>query len=204
MPRVGILGGTFNPPHIGHLVCAQEAHGQLGLDRVVLMPAREPPHKRVADEPGPRHRLELCSLAADADERLAVSALEIDRPGPSFTADTLRELHEHAPEDELIFIAGADMAASLSTWHEPEQILRLASLAVAERGGMDRGEVSERLGELGDSERVSFFGMPRIDVSSSEIRARVAAGLPIRYLVPDAVAHYIERHQLYRGALVRT
>jgi nicotinate-nucleotide adenylyltransferase len=198
MARIGILGGTFNPPHMGHLVCAQEAHSRLELDVVLLMPAGQPPHKQVADEPGPAHRLELCRLATAKDDRLAVSPLEVDRPGPSYTVDTLRILHDHHPEDNLIFIAGGDMACSLPSWHRPEEILRLATFAVAERAGVDRGEIAERIGSLADNGQVEFFGMPRIDISSSEIRRRVAEDRPIRYLVPDEVAQYIARERLYR------
>src|SRR3712207_648886 len=103
MPRVGILGGTFNPPHVGHLVMAQEAHAQLGLDRVVLMPVARPPHKEAPDDPGAEVRYELCRRAIGQDERFAVSRLELDRGGPSYTVDTLREIHASAPGDELTF-----------------------------------------------------------------------------------------------------
>jgi nicotinate-nucleotide adenylyltransferase len=196
--RLGILGGTFNPPHLGHLVCAQEALSEVGLDRVVLMPVSVPPHKELPDDPGAEHRLELCRLAAADDERLEVSRLEIDRGGPSFTVDTLRELHDRRPGDQLTFIAGGDMARSLPAWRAPEEVLELAAFAVAEREGAARDEILEALGGLAGRERVTFFAMPRIDVSSSTIRRRVAEGRPIRYLVPDAVARYIESEALYR------
>jgi nicotinate-nucleotide adenylyltransferase len=198
--RVGILGGTFNPPHLAHLVCAQEAYAQLGLDRVVLMPAGEPPHKRLAPaDPSPQQRYELCVAAVADDDRFAVSRAELDRPGRSFTADTLRLLRERDPQDELTFIVGGDMAASLPSWHEPEAVLSLATLAVAERVGAKRAAIERRLAPLAGSDRVVFFEMPRIDVSSSLVRERVAARRPIRYLVPDAVAEAIERAGLYRA-----
>jgi nicotinate-nucleotide adenylyltransferase len=200
--RVGILGGTFNPPHIGHLVCAQEAHAQLDLDVVVLMPVNSPPHKEAVGDPGLEHRLELCRLVVAKDERLAVSRLEADRPGPSFTVDTLEELHEASPGDDLIFIVGGDMARSLPSWREPERILELATLAVAEREGVGRTDIAETLAPLHGEERVTFFDMPRIDVSSTMVRERVAAGRPIRYLVPDEVASYIQTQGLYRGVEV--
>jgi nicotinate-nucleotide adenylyltransferase len=203
MARVGILGGTFNPPHIGHLVCAQEAHAQLELDVVLLIPTRIPPHKEIADEPGAEHRVQLCRLASEADERLAVSRVEVDRSGRSFTVDTLRSLRETSPEDELTFIVGGDMAGSLPAWREPEEVLRLATLAVAERGRDSRARVAERLASLQGAQAVEFFDMPRIDVSSSLVRARVRASLPIRYLVPDAVAEYIEANALYRAVVAR-
>ncbi|MBB4663822.1 nicotinate-nucleotide adenylyltransferase [Conexibacter arvalis] len=198
--RVGILGGTFNPPHLAHLVCAQEAHSQLGLDRVLLMPAGEPPHKTVAPgDPSPEQRFELCRLAVAGDERFEVSRIELERPGRSYTADTLRLLHERAPEDELVFIVGGDMAASFPSWREPEAVLSLATLAVAERRGSKRDAIERALEPLAGSERVTYFDMPRIDLSSSELRARVAQGRPIRYLVPDAVAEAIAAEGLYHG-----
>jgi len=204
MARIGILGGTFNPPHIGHLVCAQEAHGQLELDVVVLMPVNAPPHKDAHGDPGVEHRLELCRLLVAKDERLAVSRIEADRPGPSFTVDTLEELHDESPGDDLIFIVGGDMARSLPSWREPERILELATLAIAEREGVGRTDIAETLAPLRGADRVSFFDMPRIDVSSTRIRERVATGRPIRYLVPDDVARYIATQGLYRGVQVAT
>jgi nicotinate-nucleotide adenylyltransferase len=195
---VGILGGTFNPPHLGHLVCAQEALVQLGLDRVVLMPVARPPHKEARDDPGPQARAVLCDLAVAGDPRLEVSRLEVERGGASFTVDTLRELHARAPEQDLSFIVGGDMAESLPSWREPEAVLRLARLAVAERSGVRRDDIAHRLAPLHTGDRVRFFDMPRIDISSSLVRSHVAAGRPVRYLVPDAVAEEIERRGYYR------
>jgi nicotinate-nucleotide adenylyltransferase len=199
--RLGILGGTFNPPHIGHLICAQEAHAQLGLDRVVLMPAGQPPHKQVSADLGAEARHELCRLAVAGDERLAVSRLELERPGRSWTVDTLRALRDESPQDDLTFIVGGDMARSLPTWREPETVLELATLAVAERAGSEREEIRGELRALPSAsrDRVRFFDMPRIDVSSSAVRERVATGRPIRYLVPDAVADAIAGNGWYRA-----
>jgi nicotinate-nucleotide adenylyltransferase len=202
--RIGILGGTFNPPHLGHLVCAQEAIWQLELDTVVLMPVGVPPHKEAGDDPGPELRLALCEAAAAKDDRLAVSRLEIDRAGPSYTVDTLRGIHATSPGDELTFIVGGDMAASLPEWREPEAILELATLAVAERAGNRRDEISERLRSLRGSDRVRFFSMPRIDISSTDVRDRVRADRPIRYLVPDDVARLIGARGLYRAEVPTT
>jgi nicotinate-nucleotide adenylyltransferase len=195
--RIGLLGGTFNPPHIGHLVCAQQAIAELELDRVLLVPVHEPPHKGVEADPGVEHRVELCVRAVTGDERLAVSRVDADVPGPSFTVDTLRRLHDRLPGDQLTFIVGGDMALSLPTWREPGAILALAELGVAEREGVRRADIAERLSGL-PVERVRFFDMPRLDVSSSLIRRLVAAGKPIRYLVPDAVEDYIATAGLYR------
>jgi nicotinate-nucleotide adenylyltransferase len=197
--RIGILGGTFNPPHIGHLICAQEAHVQLGLDLVLLMPVRTPPHKTVEDEPGVGHRLELCRLAVAGDQRLRASSLEAEREGPSYTVATLVQLHACAPESELYLIVGGDIAAGLPSWREPERVLSLATLAVAKRRGTRRSDVRQALASLRGGERAVFFAMPRIALSSTIVRRRVREGLPIRYLVPDAVAAYIEEHHLYGG-----
>lgn len=196
--RIGIFGGTFNPPHIGHLVCAQEALVQLGLDRVVLMPVSVPPHKEVPDDPGADVRLEMCRLAVARDERLDVSDLEVARGGRSFTVDTLREIHARNPGDDLTFIVGGDMARSLPAWREPEALLSLATLGVAERAGAVREDIAARLASLHEDEgRVRFFDMPRIDVSSSFLRRRVSEGKPIRYYVRDEVAQFIGARRLY-------
>jgi len=198
--RIGILGGTFNPPHLGHLICAQEAYLQLGLDRVTLIPARIPPHKPVEDEPGAGHRLELCRLAIRGDqERFEVSDLEIGRDGPSFTVDTLEELHSSAPDHELFLIVGGDIAAGLPDWHEPERVLSLATLAVAKRRGTSKVAVDSALESLRGGERTQFFRMPRIGISSTMLRDRVRSGQPIRYYVPEAVELYITHHRLYAG-----
>jgi nicotinate-nucleotide adenylyltransferase len=197
--RIGIFGGTFNPPHLGHLICAQEAHVQLGLDRVLLIPVRVPPHKAVEDEPGPEHRLELCRRAVAGDPRLAVSALEIERDGPSYTAATLEELHASSPDQELYLILGADVAAGLPGWHRPERVLSLATPAIARRRGTARTTVRAALAGLPGGERAEFFPMPRIGVSSTMVRRRVRERLPIRYLVSEEVAAYIDQHSLYGG-----
>jgi nicotinate-nucleotide adenylyltransferase len=198
--RIGILGGTFNPPHLGHLVCAQEAYLQLGLDRVMLMPARIPPHKPVEDEPGVAHRLELCRLAVQGDnDRFEVSDLEAVRPGPSYTVDTLDQLHARAPDSELFLIVGGDIAAGLPRWREPDRVLSLATLAIATRQGTEPETVDRALAEVRGGDRATPFAMPEIGVSSTMIRDRVRAGQPIKYLVPDLVASYIDRHGLYRS-----
>jgi nicotinate-nucleotide adenylyltransferase len=196
--RIGVLGGTFNPPHLGHLLCAQEAYVQLELDAVTLMPARIPPHKPVEEEPGVEHRLELCRLAAREDPRFEVSDLEVDRPGPSYTVDTLSELHSKAPDNELFLIVGGDIAAGLAEWHEPERVLSLSTLAIAERSGTPREAVDEALERLDGGDRARFFQMPTIGISSTLVRERVRAGLPLRYLVPEPVESYIADRGLYR------
>ncbi len=198
MARIGILGGTFNPPHLAHLVCAQEALVQLGLDLVVFVPVGRPPHKDAPDDPGGEHRLAMCRRAVAGDERLVVSRLELDRAGPSYTVDTLQEIHATSPGDDLTFIVGGDMAHSLPTWREPEAVLELATLAVAEREGAARRDIAERLAPLAGADRVRFFDMPRIDISSTAIRSRVRELRPIRYLVPDDVVRAIGAGGWYR------
>jgi nicotinate-nucleotide adenylyltransferase len=182
---------------VGHVVLAQEAHWQLGLDTVVLVPFGEPSHRTLEHDPGAEVRLTMCEHAIAADARFGVSRIEIDRAGPSYTVETLRELRERAPDDELVLLIGGDQAAALSTWREPEEIMSLALLGVAERDEWRREEIAERLGSLCDPDRIRFFDMPRIEVSSTLVRARAAAGRPIRYLVPDKVANFIGAQSLY-------
>jgi nicotinate-nucleotide adenylyltransferase len=180
-------------------VCAQEAYDRLELDRVLLVPVNTPPHKEARADPGVDVRVRLCELAVAGDERFQVSRVEADVPGRSYTVDTLRGLHDRCPEDELTFIVGGDMAHSLPAWREPEAILELAVLGVAEREELRREEISRSIASLrGARDRVRFFEMPRLDVSSSLVRRRAGEGRPIRYLVPDAVAEYVEREGLYR------
>jgi nicotinate-nucleotide adenylyltransferase len=199
LTAVGILGGTFNPPHLAHMVCASEARAQLSLERVLLVPTGVPPHKPMDDEPGPMHRLEMCRLAlGEHHDWLQVSAIEINRDGPSYTVDTLREIHATNQGDELTFIVGGDMAWSLPAWQEPEAILELASVAVAERAGARREEVRARLAGMAGAHRISYIDVPRLDISSSALRRRVREGRPIDYLVADAVADYIDQRRLYQ------
>jgi nicotinate-nucleotide adenylyltransferase len=198
--RVGILGGAFNPPHIGHLVCAQESLIQLELESVLFVPVGEAPHRELENDPGPETRLEMVELAIEDDDRFAGSRMEIDRDGPSYTSDTLRELHAAQPDDEHVLILGGDQAAALPEWHEPEQVLKLAQVAVVERSNWSRNAVGIRVGRLEGAERIRYLDMPVIQVSSSSIRRRIAAGLPIRYLVPDRVASFIDSKDLYATA----
>ena len=200
MPRLGLLGGTFNPPHVAHLVAAQEARFQLELDRVVLIPVHTPPHKEAEVDPGPEARLRLCEAAVAGDPGLEVSRVEVDRAGPSYTVDTLRAIHSASAQSELVFILGADQAHGLPSWREPEAVLELASLAVAAREGVGREDLRERLAGLCPPGRITFFDMPRLDVSSTDVRRRVRTGRPIRHLVPDAVAEQIAADGLYRPA----
>jgi nicotinate-nucleotide adenylyltransferase len=197
--RVGLLGGTFNPPHVGHLVLAAEARDQLGLERVLLVPVHTPPHKEAPGDPGPGERLALCRAAVAGEEGLAVDDLEVRRGGASYTVDTLRALRAARPDDELTFLVGGDQALGLPSWREPREVVALARLGVAEREGVRRQDIAERLADVVDDPgRIAFFSMPRIDVSSSMLRARLRDGRPVRHLVPDAVLARIDREGLYR------
>jgi nicotinate-nucleotide adenylyltransferase len=209
--RIGILGGTFNPPHLGHLAVARHALAELGLDRVVLMPAGSPLHKPAAADPGPRHRLEMCRLAVRGEDALSACALEVERSGPSYTVDTLRAIHASHPDAELTFIVGADTAATLASWRAPAELLALARLAVASRSGSDRDRVLDTVAGLAGpqadererlalSSHVDFLAMDTIEVSSSGVRARAAGSQPLDGLVDPGVARYIAEHELYRGA----
>jgi nicotinate-nucleotide adenylyltransferase len=207
--RVGILGGTFNPPHLGHLALARCALQELDVERVVLMPAHGAPHKPSAEDPGPGHRLEMCRLAVDGTEELASCSLEIERAGPSYTVDTLRSIHASHPDVRLTFIVGADAARTLPSWREPGELLELAAFAVAEREGAGRDDVlravaAARSVTQGGAEEapetgVSFLEMGTVPISSSLVRERVARGEPVEELVGRAVAGYIVEHGLYRG-----
>jgi nicotinate-nucleotide adenylyltransferase len=203
---IGILGGTFNPPHAGHLAVARAAREGLGLQRVLMVPAARSPDKGAVDDPGPEHRLAMCRLAA-AGEPVEVCPIEIERGGPSYTVDTLRAIHASHPSAELTFIVGADTARTLPSWREPRALLELARLAVAARSGSARDQVlatvaaveGEPPAAAAGSERVSFLEMPLVEVSSSAVRRRVAEGLDVEQLVGAPVAGYIAEHGLYRA-----
>jgi len=182
-------------------VLAQEAVSQLGLECVLLMPTGAAPHKRIDPEPGAQVRLEMARAAAVDDELLEASELEVRRDGPSYTVNTLAELRDLRPDDELFFLMGADVAAHLEEWREPERVLELARLGIAGRPGTVLDEVEAALERLGASERAEVVRMPEIGVSSTRIRRRVAQGRPIRYLVPDRVAAMIAERGLYREAV---
>jgi nicotinate-nucleotide adenylyltransferase len=195
--RVGIYGGVFNPPHLGHLIAAQEAHAQLGLDVLVWVPVGDAPHRTIEPDPGAEARLEMVELTVADDDRFRVSRMEIDREGPSYTIDTLRELRERGADDELFLVLGGDQAAALPRWREPEAVLELATVVVFARGTHTRNAIGVQLSRLKGSERLRFLDMPRIDISATMVRRRAAAGRPIRYLVPDKVANYIGAQSLY-------
>jgi nicotinate-nucleotide adenylyltransferase len=194
---IGVLGGSFNPPHLGHLAIASDACSQLDLEQVVFVPAAAPPHKDIADDVPAGVRLEMTRLAVEADERFSVSSAEIDL-GLRFTSDTLAELQRRHAGAPLAFIAGSDALLQFAGWHEPEQILERALLVVAPRPGDDPGAVGRAAARWGAG-KVVVLSSVAIGVSSSMIRKRVHAGRPIRYLVPPAVERFIADHGLYRS-----
>lgn len=180
---------------------AQEAAAQLGLDQVLLVPAGRPPHRRIEPEPGPEVRLEMTRLATHGDELLAASGFEVEAGATSYSVRTLEALSERRSDAELHFLMGADVAAQLESWHRPERVLELARIAIAARPGTATDEARAALGRLGGADRAEIVRMPQLDVSSSELRRRIREHLPVRYLLPDAVAELIAERGLYREAV---
>ena len=195
---IGVLGSAFNPPHLGHLALAQEALWQLGLAEVILVPTGNAPHKRIAEDPGRQARMEMTRLATADDDRFSVSSLEVDREGPSYTYETLEALAEERADRKLVFVMGADAAVGLESWREPERVVELASLAVARREGVADAEVATVMRSLGCEGGATMLEMPQFGVSSSAVRERAKQGRPLRYLVPQPVADYIEAEGIYR------
>ena len=197
--RLGILGGTFDPVHHGHLLAASEAHHQLSLDLVLFVPTGAPPHKREQPISAAEHRLRMLDLATADCAYFAVSRIDVDRPGPCYTVDTLELLRvEWGPDPTFFFIEGADSLADLLTWYRPRRILELCRLAVVERPGteIDLDRLAQRLPGL--QARLHWIQMPLLEISSRDLRKRVRTGQPISYLVPRAVEAYIMEHGLYR------
>ncbi|HEY5168582.1 MAG TPA: nicotinate-nucleotide adenylyltransferase [Thermoleophilia bacterium] len=195
-PRLGILGGSFDPPHVAHLAIASEACHEFALERVLFVPAAAPPHKGAGERTSASVRLEMTSLAIDDDLRFTVSGIEIER-GLIYTVDTLRAVDERYAGHDLVFIMGSDSLLQLSSWHEPEELLSLCSLAVAPRPGDAPEAIAAAAARWGDYQ-VKLLDVPLLDVSSSAIRDRVARGQPIRYLVPQRVEQYVLESGLYR------
>jgi nicotinate-nucleotide adenylyltransferase len=197
LTRLGLLGGTFDPPHYGHLVAAHEAAWQLDLERVLFLPARQNPLKRAEPVSDAEIRCQMVQLAIADNPLFELSRVELDRPPPSFTVDMLRGLA--APGCELFFLIGADIIPELPRWHAPLEILSLARLVVVTRAGSAPPDVVQLERTLrGAASRVTVLSIPGVDVSSTLLRSRVREGKPIRYLTPDTVVHFIANHGLYR------
>ena len=189
------MGGTFDPIHLGHLVAAEEARWQFGLDRVVFVPAGRPWQKPVGVTP-PEDRYRMTVIATASNPAFTVSRLEIDHPGPTYTVDTLRRLRaEQEDGTRLYFILGADAILQLLTWKEPDQVLAQAEFIAATRPGFD---LDRLVSQVPGADRIHRMEIPALAIAASDIRARVVRGAPIQYLVPDGVARYIHKHGLYR------
>ena len=201
--RLGLYGGSFDPVHYGHLLLAECAREALALDEVWLMPAAVPPHKQTRERAAAKHRLAMLDLALCGHEQIKASRLEIDRGGVSYTVDTLGEIRQQDPTTEIFLLMGADSLHDLPTWREPARICELATIAVVRRGGSREPDFSV-LETLVSSQRLarireSQVHMPLIELSSTELRQRVAAGRSLRYRTPRAVEKYIETQGLYAG-----
>ena len=195
--RIGVMGGTFDPIHHGHLVAAEEARWQFDLDRVVFVPTGRPWQKPVGVSPA-EDRYRMTVLATASNPAFTVSRLEVDHQGPTYTVDTLRRLRAaHPAGTRLFFITGADAVLQILTWKEPDQVLALAEFIAATRPGFD---LDRLIGQVsGAAGRVHRIEIPALAISSSDLRTRVARGAPIQYLVPDEVARYIHDHALYQS-----
>ncbi|HEX8996695.1 MAG TPA: nicotinate-nucleotide adenylyltransferase [Ktedonobacterales bacterium] len=206
--RYGILGGTFDPPHIGHLALAQEAHARLQLDRVWFTPAASPPHKYGQPISDAADRRAMVELAIAEDDRFGLETVDLDRPGPSFTVETLRLLRERWGASAWMgFIVGWDMLQSLPDWHDPAGVLAALDAVIATpRPGFSQPDADdEALASLerrlpGVRARLRLLPAPQLDISSSDLRERVTQGLPVRYLTPEPVRSYISRRGLYAPA----
>jgi nicotinate-nucleotide adenylyltransferase len=194
--RVGVMGGTFDPIHHGHLVAAEEARWQFHLDQVVFVPTGQP-WQKPAGVTGAEDRYLMTVIATASNPAFSVSRLEIDTPGPTYTVDTLRRLRaELDPGARLFFVTGADAVLQILTWKDPDEVLALAELIAATRPGHDLADLAEKVPSAAG--RVHPMRIPALAISSTDIRARVAAGAPIQYLVPEGVARYVEKRGLYR------
>ncbi len=194
--RVGILGGTFDPVHLGHLILAEQARAELPLDLVLFIPAGDPWRKSHREVTGAEHRLAMLRLAVEDNDAFGISDIELRREGPTYTADTIEALAGERLDDEFFLIVGADALADLPNWHEPGRIIRHAILAVAARAG-ERASGIALSSVPGVARRTVQFEMPRVDISATGIRERVAKGRTIRYLVPAPVERYIAEQGLY-------
>ena len=197
--RLGVIGGTFDPPHYAHLVLAETARVQLQLDRVLFVPAQQPPHKVTRSMSSARHRAAMVEAAIAGNPAFLLSRVDLDRSGPSYTVGMLARLRQAFPGAELFFLMGGDSLAELHTWYDPAGIARHAHLAVMHRSGweVDLAMLEQVVPRIG--ERLLWLDVPRLDISSTDLRRRVGLGLPLRYLVPPAVDDYIRDHRLHMG-----
>lgn len=196
--KLAIMGGTFNPIHIGHLVCAEEAVWQYGLDKVLFMPTGFPPHKEILEGASSEHRFRMCAIATAGNPRFEVSRYEIDRKQISYTVNTVRHFRSELPDAELYFITGADAVLEILEWKDPQELLTMATLIAATRPGYPLDKISGALNVFLRENSVKMMEIPGIGVSSTLIRSRVGAGKSIRYLVLEGVRQFIQEKGLYR------
>ncbi len=199
MARIGILGGTFDPVHMGHLQMAEDAYRQAGLDLVLFMPSRKPPHKRDRNITSEEHRAAMVRLAIEDIPQFIYSDYELQREGMTYTADTLRNLQEEHPENTYSFILGGDSLFQLEDWYHPEEIMRRAEILAVSRYGMAQEQIAQKIDALREQygARIQIVEMSRLDISSSEIRDRVRKGKALEDMVPYGVERYIRDHSLY-------
>jgi nicotinate-nucleotide adenylyltransferase len=195
--RLGLFGGSFDPPHVGHLLVASDAIEALQLDRIVYIPAGEQPLKVGRAVASAEQRLEMVQLLVGHDPRFVVDPIEINRPGLSFTVDTLAAFADRDSEAEMFLLVGADVPRAFARWREPERVMELATVVVLQRGGEFEIGDDEDLRAIGLMKRLRRLATRRVDISSTEIRQRVRDGLSIRGFVPDAVAEFIAAERLY-------
>ncbi|HWB72463.1 MAG TPA: nicotinate-nucleotide adenylyltransferase [Egibacteraceae bacterium] len=190
--RLGIMGGTFDPIHLGHLVTAEQARADLGLDEVVFIPAGQPWQKSRQVTAG-EHRYLMTVLATSANAAFSVSRLEIDKSGPTYTVETLRDIRDRLPDEALFFVTGADAIVNILTWKDAEECLELAEFVAATRPGYDLHTLEDE----GVRQQVRVLDVPALAISSSDVRQRFSSGRPVRYLIPREVEQYARKHALY-------
>ncbi len=200
--RLGLLGGTFDPVHLSHLILAEWARDELRLDKVIWIPGGRPPHKAGMPITVAEHRLAMVRLATADHRDFEVSTYELEQPGPNYTLHTVQHFRDRHPDDELTFLIGADSLHDLPTWHRPEEILQLCRMAAISRPGYDFTGLEAAL-PAAWLERIDRLTAPTPALSSTEIRERVRRGRSLRYLVPDPVVEYIRERSLYRGGVER-
>lgn len=197
MRRIGILGGTFDPPHVGHLILAEYAAEAIEADFLLIVLEGDPPHKTHEDKTPVHHRLGMMQRAIADNPRLSLSRVDIDRPGPHYAADTIQIIQAENPDAELYFVMGGDSFRDLPRWHRPEDFIALCKLAVMRRPGDDLSPDMHADVLPGLAERTTIIHAPLLQISSTEIIERLKQHKSVRYLVPDSVLEYIKRHNLY-------
>lgn len=200
MKNIGILGGTFNPVHLGHLIAAQEVLDKLGLDEMIFLPSGNPPHKSKEEIVASNHRYNMVRLAINGNDRFKISDMEIKRKGKTYTYDTLVDLHKNYYVDNIYFIIGYDTLIDMDTWRKINEVFELSTFVVVNRGNLKnemRKEIEKKIVKY--NAKIQVVNIPDIEISSTEIRRRIFNGQSVKYLIPDGVADYIKINGLYRG-----